>query len=165
MVNPIILLERPEKEDIEPSEYIDHTCHNTPGDSTSGKCEIKIPKFDSGTPEEWIIFVDLVQKALAGQNIATSSHMCECMERVLKGDTKAKFKQQANLVGSHTVGNFTTVMAAMIVHIFPVLTYQDQKRYIYRYLKKPKTMKVCTFIIRLIQLNSYLPYFPTDRIG
>ena len=45
-------------------EYIDHMCHNTPGDNTSEKYVIKIPRFDSGTPEEWIIFVDLVQKSL-----------------------------------------------------------------------------------------------------
>ena len=60
LVNPIIPLERPEKEDREQSEYIDHTCHNTPGNSPSGKYMIKIPRFDSGIPEECIIFVDLV---------------------------------------------------------------------------------------------------------
>ena len=36
-----------------------------------------------------------------------------------------------NLVGSCTVGNFTLVMATMTVHIFPVMAYQDQKRYMY----------------------------------
>ena len=36
LVNLIIPLERPEKEDLEPSKYIDYTCHITPGDSTSG---------------------------------------------------------------------------------------------------------------------------------
>ena len=35
--------------------------------------------------------------------------MNECMERVLKGDTKAEFTQQANLLGSRTEGNFNTV--------------------------------------------------------
>ena len=48
LINPIIPLEHPEKEDLESSEYIDHTCHNTPGDSTSGKYVIKISRFDSG---------------------------------------------------------------------------------------------------------------------
>ena len=52
LINPIILLECLEKEDLEPSEYIDHTCHNTPGNTSSGKYVIKIPRFDSGTPEE-----------------------------------------------------------------------------------------------------------------
>ena len=46
-----------------------------------------------------------------------------------------------------------------------VLAYQDQKRYIYRYLRKPKTIKVQIFTTRLIQLNYYLPYFPLDYIG
>ena len=63
LVNPIILLESPEKGDLKPSKYIDHMYHNTPGDSTSCKYMIKMPRFDSGTPEEWIIVVDLVQKA------------------------------------------------------------------------------------------------------
>ena len=66
LVDPIILLERPEKEDLNPSKYIDHTCHNTPGNSASAKFIIKILRFDLGTSEEWIIFVDLVQNALVG---------------------------------------------------------------------------------------------------
>ena len=67
LVIPIILLEGSEKEDLEPSKCIDHTCHNIPGNRTSGKYMIKIPRFDSGTPEQWIISVDLVQNALVGQ--------------------------------------------------------------------------------------------------
>ena len=36
LVNPIISVERPEKEDLETCKYIDHTCHNTLGDGISG---------------------------------------------------------------------------------------------------------------------------------
>ena len=93
LFKPIIPLARPEKDELDASEYIDHTCHNTPGDTTSGKYVIKIPRFDSGTPEEWIIFVDLIQKSLVGQNVTTGPPMYECMERVLKGDDKAVFLQ------------------------------------------------------------------------
>ena len=53
----------------------------------------------------------------------------------------------------------------MAVHIFPVLVFKDQKWYMYRYLRKPKTMKVRTFTTRLIQLNNYLPYLLPDYIG
>ena len=136
MVHPIIPLERPEKEDLEPSEYIHHRCLNTPGESTSGKYMIKIPRFNSGTPEECIIFVYLVQKALVGYNVTTGSPMHKLMERVLKGDAIAELTQQANLVGSCTDGNFTRVMATMTVNIFFILDYQHQKRYMYRYLRK-----------------------------
>ena len=41
--NPIIPLECPEKEDLDSSRYIDHTCHNIPGDITSGKYLNKSP--------------------------------------------------------------------------------------------------------------------------
>ena len=63
----------------------------------------KVRRFDSGIPEEWIIFVDLVLKSLVGQNVTTGPPMYECIERVLKGDAKAEFFQQANSVGSCTV--------------------------------------------------------------
>ena len=165
MVKPIIPLARPEKDELDASEYIDHTCHNTPGDTTSGKYIIKIPRFDSGTPEEWIIFVDLVNKSLVGQNITTGPPMYKCMERMLKGDAKAEFLQQDNLVVSCTVANFTTVMATMTVHALPTYAYCDQKQYKQRYLKKPPDMKVRTFTLRLIQLNTYMPYFPPDLPG
>ena len=59
---------------------------------------IKISRFDSGTSEEWIIFVDLVQKALVEQNVTIGPLMYNCMEQVLKGDAKAELTQQANLV-------------------------------------------------------------------
>ena len=51
-VKLIIPLARPQKDELDASKYIDHMCHNTPGDTTSGKHVIKIPRFDSGTPEE-----------------------------------------------------------------------------------------------------------------
>ena len=105
---------------------IDHTCHNTPRDTTSGKYVIKIPRFDSGTPVEWIIFVNLV-KSLLGQNVTTDPPMYKCMERVLKGYTKAEFLQQANLVGSCIVANFTTVIATMTVNVFPTCVTCDQR--------------------------------------
>ena len=51
LVKPIIPLVRPEKDDRDAIEYhIDHTCHNTSRDTTSGTYGIKIPRFDSGTP-------------------------------------------------------------------------------------------------------------------
>ena len=91
--------------------------------------------------------------------------MYECMEKVLKGDAKAEFLQQANLVGSGTVANFIKVMATMTVHIFPTYAYCHQRRYTQRYLGKSPEMMVQSFTTRLIQLNKYMLYFPPDRPG
>ena len=49
------------------------------------------------------------------------------MDWLLKDDVKADFRQQAKLVGSCTVANFTTVMATMTVYIFPTYAYCDQR--------------------------------------
>ena len=57
LVKAIIPLARPEKDEFSASERFDHMYHNTPGDTTSGRYVIKIPRFDFGTPEEWIIVV------------------------------------------------------------------------------------------------------------
>ena len=119
MDKPIIPLARPEKDELDALEYIDHTYHNIPGYTSSGKYVIKFHGFHFGTSREWIILVDLVQNSLVGQNVTTDSLMYGCIERVLKGDAKAEFLQQANSVGSCTVDNFSTVMVTMTVHIFP----------------------------------------------
>ena len=105
-------------------EHIEHICYNTPRDTTSRQYVINIPRFDSGPPEEWIIYVDLVQKKLVGQYVTTGPPMHKCMERVL---AKAEFLQQANLGGSHTVANFILVMATMTLDIFSTYTYLDQR--------------------------------------
>ena len=163
IVRPIITLERPEpKEKIPPSEYIEHKCHNDPGDVKSGQYVVKIPRYGSGTPEDWLIFIDLCKKAIIGQNVTAGPPMYAFMERVLKGDAKAEFDAKANAAGTRTVEHFEQVMNQMTAHVFPTYAYRDQKRYLARYIRKPPSMKVKTFTTRLVQLNEYLPYFPPD---
>ena len=41
--------------------------------------------------------MDLVQKSLVGQNITIVLPMYECIKRILTGDAKAEFFQEANL--------------------------------------------------------------------
>ena len=60
-VNSIIPLEH--LKEFKLSKYIDHMYHNIPGHSNSGGYVIKIPIFDFSTPEEWILFLNLVHLA------------------------------------------------------------------------------------------------------
>ena len=77
--------------------------HNTLDNTSSEKYVIENPRFDSGTPDEWNFFVDVLLKALVGQHVATGTPIYKYMKRVLKGDPKAVFLQQANYVGHRTV--------------------------------------------------------------
>ena len=102
--------------------------HNTLKDTTSGKYIIKISWIYSDTPEEWIIFLNLLQKSPVGQNVTIGPSMYKCMERVLKENAKAEFLQQANFVCSNTVANFTITTATKTVHVFPTFAYCDQRQ-------------------------------------
>ena len=95
IVKPIIPLERPavkigEKDKVKST---DRQYHNTPGDNTTGKCTIKIRMYNSGDPEECIIFDDLVCKCIRGQNITTGPQMFQLVQRVLQGDAKVEFNR------------------------------------------------------------------------
>ena len=162
---PIIALERARSSERKDQKYIEHTCYNTPGDNKTGKYVIQVPIYDSGHPEEWINFVELVNKCIIGQNITTGPQMYQLAVRVLQGDAKAQFEAQTGHFGSQTAGNFKSVMAAMTVHVFPRYALRDQKRYLTRYLEKPLKMKVRKFVTRLTQLNHYLDSFPPDSPG
>ena len=83
------------------------------------------------------------------------------MERVLKGDAKVEFWQQAILAGTHTVANFSTVMVKMTAHIFPTYANCDQRQYMQRYLRKPPDMKVRTFHYQVITAKCLFSLFPS----
>ena len=91
--------------------------------------------------------------------------MDECMESVLTVDAKAEFLHQANLAGTHTVANFTTLMNEMTFHISPTYANRDQNQYMQKYLRKKPNMKVHIFTSRLLKLNNYLAYFHPDHSG
>ena len=87
------------------------------------------------------------------------------MKMVLKDDAKTKFLQQVNLAASHIVANFTTIMATMTVQIFATYAYYGQRRCLQRCLKRLPDIKIRVFTTRLIQLTTYLLYFPSDHSG
>ena len=53
----------------------------------------------------------------------------------------------------------------MTKHAFPAYAFREQKRYLRRHLVSPRTIKLCSFISRLQELNAYLEEFPPDTEG
>ena len=78
---------------------------------------------------------------------------------------KATFNQVAMDTGIHTVDNFNKVQAEMTKHAFLACAFCKQKRYPRRHLVKPRSMKLCSFVSRLRELNAYLEEFPPDTEG
>ena len=49
----------------------------------------------------------------------------------------------------------------MTSHIFPQRALRMQKRYMQRYMHKPRDMKMRVYRNRVVELNNYLEWFPT----
>ena len=147
LVNPIINLERPLEKVLKKGEYIAIKCHNTPGDNISGSYEINLPYYGGGIPEEWLVWKDKLLKALDGQSIST-------------GPLRYTLD-----IGIHTVENFNKVLMEMTKHAFPAYAFHEQKSFLRRHLVKPRSIKLRSFISRLLELNAYLEEFPPDTVG
>ena len=56
------------------------------------------------------------------------------------------------------------VIAQLIAQIFPAHAYREQKRYMHRFLKKPRSYSVREFSSRAQEINQYLPLFPSETV-
>ena len=162
LIVPAIALSRPEKKVLTKGQYVEYKCFSSPGDTDSPAYNIQIPYFGSGTPEEWLMFLDNLDKALVGQHITDGPGRYEFTERLLQEDTLATFRLKTLEVGTRTVDHFNEVMARLTEHIFPVHAYREQKRFLRRFLKKPKDWTAREFVTRVQEINSYLVFFRTE---
>ena len=53
----------------------------------------------------------------------------------------------------------------MTKHAFPAYDFFKQKRDMHRHLAKPRSIKLCSFIMSLQELKAYLEEFPPDIEG
>ena len=162
LITPAIDLNRPERKVLTKGQYVEYKCHSSPGDPDSPVYSLQVPYFSTGSPEEWLLFMDNLNKAIIGQNITTGPSRYEFAERVLKGDALATFRHKTVETGNRTVENFDAVMTKLSAHIFPVHAYREQKRYMRRFLKKPKDWTTREFFSRVQEINNYLQVFPSE---
>ena len=71
LIAPAISLERPDKKDPRKGQYVECKCNARPGDPESSFYSIQIPYFVTDTPEEWLQFLDNLEKAINGQHITS----------------------------------------------------------------------------------------------
>ena len=80
--------------------------------------------------------------------------------RLLEGDALAKFNERAAENGTETNEHFATVLQELTTHVMPQKALAYQKRYMRRFMRKPRTLKIRLFVARATELNSYLRQFP-----
>ena len=158
---PSIPLERSENKQPAKGEFLVMKCRTQPAEANSPTYDVTIPYFGSGTPEEWLRFRSNLDKVIHGQNATTGPSRYALARKLLEGDALAAFEQAATTTtGGETVVNFGVVMTAVTKHIFPARALQTQKRFMRRFLRKPKDMTIRQYVGRVQEMNSMLLKFP-----
>jgi hypothetical protein len=85
--------------------------------------------------------------------------------RILEGASLAKFEDSTVTRGTETLEHFTQVLEDMGAYVFPRRVLQMEKRYMRRYMRKPRKLKMREYMARVEELNHDLRYFPTYAPG
>ena len=165
LIVPAISLDRPEPKQLASGQYLTLKCQNTPGDPDSTTYNLQIPFFGSGTAEEWLIFLDNLNKGIVGQHLQGGPKRYDLAEQVLTGEMLTAFHTQKEARGDRTINNFNLVIKDLASYVFKSTDYRDQKIYMRRYMVKPRDMTIRAYVARVRELNSYLVYFPTGNIA
>jgi hypothetical protein len=159
-VPPPIPLERPETKEIKKNECLTLKLRTDPANNDSQTYELTVKFFSSGTAEEWLVFLRDLKRILVGQNITQGAGKYMMIRRLIFGDTLAVFNKNAQELGNETNANFELALQAVTTHVFPQRALSYQKRYMRRYMRKPRNMTTREFAARVNELNEYLKQFP-----
>ena len=159
-VPPPIPLERPTVKELKKQEYLTMKLRSDPADANSQTYDLTIQFFRTGTPEEWLLFQRDLQRVLTGQNVNAGAQKFAMIRRLITGDTLTVFDNAANQRGNERNETFILCLQDVTNHIFPKRALSFQKRYMRRYLRKPRDMTTREFAARISEMNQYLKQFP-----
>ena len=160
----IIPLERPIKEELVKGEYKSLRLHTDPLDTDSPFYTVNIGYFGSGNPEEYLLFVQDLDKVIVGQNLMSVPKRIATTKHLLKGDALATFNTV--IAGKpQTVDGHKAAMQELMKHVFPARASQTQKRWMHRHMRKPASVTTREHVARVVEINSYLAKFPETADG
>jgi hypothetical protein len=159
-VPPPIPLERAETKELKKNECLTLKLRSDPTNVDSQTYELTIKFFSGGTPEEWLVFLRDFKRVLVGQNITNGPGKYLMICRLIFGDTLAVFDKAAQDLVNETNANFELVLQEVTTHVFPQRALSYQKRYMRRYMRKPRAMTTREFAARVNEMNEYLKQFP-----
>ena len=86
-------------------------------------------------------------------------------EHHLTGDANAAVTVAALDIGIGSIDIFSKVLVEICKHLFPLYVIYTQTHYLCRHVVKYRSMKLCSFVSRLHELNAFLGGFPLDLKG
>ena len=165
MIKPPLPLEKVKSPRYEKHQVQTFKCRVDPTDDKSSQYEIAVPFFDAGTPEEWIYFQRCLERAFGGQGDTTGLQQYKKVRMLLQGEALTAFEAHVTTAVNHaeTVNSLKEALGAVTDSVFPKKLAQVQKRFLRRFLRKPKEMPIKKFAARVTEINSCLKYFPKEN--
>lgn len=172
MMTPPIPLARSEDANKGAEDTLKFKLLSNPSQKTSPTYEQQVHLFRTGTPEEYIKAVIAIDKVCKGQGINNDAKLTYTMaRRIFTGEALTAFNNAANDVysaedmsdkGEENLTNYEKVILKVAAAVFPIRAYVTQKQAMRRFMRKPKEMKIRDYVDRLLEINGYLKYFPTN---
>ena len=157
---PPIKFERVEPKKAPKSDLVTFPLRAEPANPDSQTFEVTIAKFRFGNPENWINTNKVIRRIVTGTHATTAPQKFRIYRQVLDGDAAAVFNNRATELGAETNPNLAACVAALTRHVFPRRSLTFQKRYMRRYMRKPRDVNAREYVARVTELNNMLAEFP-----
>lgn len=158
---PPVPLVVPESTPLKKGESMKIVLKSNPKDKESKEYSITVPYFKQGTPQEWIYFCKAFQHIIDGQSLESGPSKFQMARVLLQGDALRVFNvATAKAENEETNETFKTCVKAVTKHVFPDGALKRQKRYMRRYMRKPRFMKAREMMARGMEMNDDLKYYP-----
>jgi hypothetical protein len=133
-MSPPIPLSRPEETISNKDDMLKFKLYSNPTDKDGASYEIKVKKFLTGTPEEYIKTVVALKKVLRGQDIVTGAEQYTMARRLFDGEALTSFNNASTTTGAETVANLDVVLKKVAGSVFPLRAYINQKQAMRRFM-------------------------------
>ena len=104
------------------------------------KYTMEFPYFNYGSPRELLDWFNNLDQVIYGQRITTGPAHYSMAHALLRREGLRVFNAAATQRGNETVEHFKLVCDDLKKHFFPLKVLMKQKRYMCRFLRKPREL-------------------------
>ena len=121
---------------------------------------IEVRSIDNPTPSSYITWRKAFDRVRNGLSLTTGQQLYAMARTLLRGRMLRTFNDAATQAGTETVPHFEQVLNSLSDEVFPLRALAKQKRYMRKYVRKPRDIDVRTYVGLLTEMNANLAFFP-----
>ena len=134
-----------------------------PSAVSSAKFSSYFKVFESGTPEQWCRWREDLETVFKGLALTNGPTQAGMIRHLLSGQARDNFNEYfSNNAHAETTENVEKALKKVAATLFTDSAVVNQKQYLRHELKKPNKLTARETSTRLLQLNTWLSYYPAD---